>query len=256
MLYNVYYSKQVTGLGNFLIGLSKENLELFIKCYEDGINEYLYKGKTYNVSNLKVVNIFDCSKYQYDKENAIEHLENHMRLNEFWGTGETLKKYGNDLTEQFVKRLWGFKKKEKVAKDSTNVNKQYVNKDRIEELKTVTSTKFDLTKLIRICEELNSAFQNKNDYTVGILIRAIIDHIPPVFGFTDFDGVANNYKAEGNSKSFKASMKHLNQSLKNIADSFLHSQIRKKEVLPNETQVDCKMDLDVLLGEVIRILKH
>ena len=43
--------------------------------------------------------------------------------------------------------------------------------------------------------------------------------------------------------------------MRNISDSFLHSQIRQKEVLPNSTQVDCKQDLDVLLSEVVRVLK-
>lgn len=50
-------------------------------------------------------------------------------------------------------------------------------------------------------------------------------------------------------------MIHLDKSLRKIADSFLHTQIRKKETIPNATQVDFRRDLDVLLGEIVRILK-
>lgn len=48
-------------------------------------------------------------------------------------------------------------------------------------------------------------------------------------------------------------MQHLDKSLKNIADGYLHLKIRQKEVLPNETQVDFRQDLDLLLSEIIRI---
>ena len=50
-------------------------------------------------------------------------------------------------------------------------------------------------------------------------------------------------------------MKHLNNSLKNIANSYLHIQIREKEILPTEKQVNFSPDLDLLLSEIVRILQ-
>ena len=73
-----------------------------------------------------------------------------------------------------------------------------------------------------------------------------------LFGKQNFTEVANNYSG---GKSFRESMQHLNNSSRKIADSFLHSHIRQKEVLPNKTQVNFKNDMDVLLAEVVRILK-
>jgi hypothetical protein len=35
----------------------------------------------------------------------------------------------------------------------------------------------------------------------------------------------------------------------------LHYQIRKSETLPNETQIGFSNDIDVLLSEIVRILK-
>ena len=50
-------------------------------------------------------------------------------------------------------------------------------------------------------------------------------------------------------------MVHLDSSSRKIADAFLHTQIRSKEVLPNSTQIDFSNDLDVLLSEIYRTLK-
>ena len=85
--------------------------------------------------------------------------------------------------------------------------------------------------------------------------RTILHHIPPIFNLPSFDEVTNNYGGPKENKSFKKNMSHLNESLKNIADGFLHTQIRKTETLPNETQIDYRQDLDSLLGEIARISK-
>lgn len=128
----------------------------------------------------------------------------------------------------------------------------YVDLGRIDELRGIKSEKFDLSKLIRLCEELNDCYSNGCFFSVALLTRAIIDHIPPIFGLKNVSEVANNYHG---SKSFKSSMQHLHKSSKNIADAHLHVQIRNKETLPNKTQVNFQNDLDVLLSEIVRILK-
>ena len=60
----------------------------------------------------------------------------------------------------------------------------------------------------------------------------------------------SNYGAAGT--SFKKSMEHLQKTLRNIADSHLHQNIRRKKSLPTETQVDFRIALDQLLSKVIR----
>lgn len=84
-----------------------------------------------------------------------------------------------------------------------------------------------------------------------MITRAILDHIPPIFEKKDFKEVANQY----GSKSFKGNAQHLENSLRNIADYYLHIPIRKKEVLPNKNQINFSNDLDVILAEIIRITK-
>ena len=85
-----------------------------------------------------------------------------------------------------------------------------------------------------------------------MILRAIIDHVPPIFGVNTFQEVGNNYKG---TKSFKKGMDRLNNSLRNIADSHLHIQIRNKEDLPTFNQVNFVADLDLLLSEIVRVMK-
>lgn len=131
----------------------------------------------------------------------------------------------------------------------------YVSLKRIEELNNLESEKFDLIKLVQLCKELNDAYRLDNFYTVVVLVRTIINHVPPIFSQNNFASVASQYKSDGNAKSFKESMEHLENSSRKIADSYVHSTIRKQESLPTSVQVDFKQGLDVLLSEVVRILK-
>jgi hypothetical protein len=129
----------------------------------------------------------------------------------------------------------------------------YVEPDRIDELRAITSHKYDLTRLIELCEELNKCYANECFLAVAMLTRTVLNHVPPIFEFGTFSEVANNYGDGG--KSFKEQMQRLEESLRTIADRHLHARIRKKEALPNRTQVDFSNDVDVLLEEVVRVLK-
>lgn len=128
---------------------------------------------------------------------------------------------------------------------------EFVNSERIEELKNLPNINFDFSKLIAYCEEINKCYQNDCYLAVAMLTRAIIDHIPPVFNVKDFQ----NVYGQNGSKSFKENMTHLDKSLRKIADSYLHNHIRNKESLPNSTQVNFSQDLDVLLAEICRQIK-
>ncbi|MGB7442703.1 MAG: hypothetical protein WA919_16690 [Coleofasciculaceae cyanobacterium] len=127
----------------------------------------------------------------------------------------------------------------------------YVSATRIQELRAIKSERVDLTKLIRLCEELNIAQANNLNLAIAMLLRAILDHIPPVFCKASFKAVASEYGG----KSFKDTMQHLENGARKIADSHLHVHVRKKEVLPTSLQVNFSQYLDVLLAEVIAILQ-
>lgn len=128
----------------------------------------------------------------------------------------------------------------------------YVALGRLTELRAISSGSWDLRRLVRMCEELNNALKSDSYISCSMLVRGILDHVPPIFGCASFSEVANNYAGP---QSFRKSMKHLDQSLRNHADGNLHTQIRRKESLPTVMQIAYWQDLDRLLEEVVRLLQ-
>ncbi len=122
------------------------------------------------------------------------------------------------------------------------VNKTTVIADsRLVELRSLTSSDFDFRKLVRMCEEINSVYALGCYYATAMLIRGLLDHVPPIFGLGTFREVSNNYAGGG--KSFKESMQHLENISRKVADGHLHMPIRKSESLPTSHQVDCGQPL-------------
>lgn len=128
-----------------------------------------------------------------------------------------------------------------------------VAESRLIELRSLVSVDFEFRKLVRLCEEINSVYSLQCYYATAMLMRGMLDHVPPVFGFKTFSEVANNYAGGG--KSFKEAMDNLDKAARKIADAHLHTQIRKSEMLPVAQQVNFAAQLDVLLCELVRIKK-
>ncbi len=124
---------------------------------------------------------------------------------------------------------------------------------RIAELEVISKDRFDATRLAQMLAELDRAYIGHSFLSCTLLIRAILDHVPPIFGLTSFTQVANNYAGGG--RSFRESMQHLENASRKVADSYLHSQIRGRESVPTKTQVEFRADIDVLIAEVVRVLR-
>ncbi|MBD2255760.1 hypothetical protein H6G14_31780 [Nostoc parmelioides FACHB-3921] len=123
----------------------------------------------------------------------------------------------------------------------------YVNYQIIEYLKLVKSSKFDLDKLVGFCEELNSSFNSGNYIASILVIRAIINHIPPIFGQQTFHQVISQV-----SKSRRELFKPLEEIARDVADLHTHDVIRHKENLPTRNQVEpFKPNLEFLLQEIL-----
>jgi len=128
----------------------------------------------------------------------------------------------------------------------------YVDEVRIADLRSLGDTAFDLVKLIALCEELNLCYRSQCYHAVAALTRAVMDHVPPLLGCGSFSEVANNYSG---TRSFKECMQRLDQAARKIADGHLHTQVRASEVLPTRTQVNFANEVDLLLGEVVRLMR-
>jgi hypothetical protein len=130
--------------------------------------------------------------------------------------------------------------------------RDYVDVQRLLELRRIQTSKFDLSRLVRLCEELNSAFRSGCYLTVPMIVRTILDHVPPILSSPTFAAVASGYAG---GRSFREAMVHLDRGMRHIADMYLHQQIRAKESMPTPTQVDYSSQLDLLLQEICRVLK-
>jgi len=106
----------------------------------------------------------------------------------------------------------------------------FISESRLSELRGLTSPDFDFRKLIRLCEELNLAFQEEGYLATAMLTRGLLDHVSPVFGCKTFSEVANNYPGGG--RSFKETMHHLDKASRKVADAHLHMPIRKAKRCP------------------------
>gem|GEM_PF-4463465 len=129
----------------------------------------------------------------------------------------------------------------------------YVSKNRIDELLQVKQKDFDLGKLVQLCKEANIAYKNGCILSLSMIQRTIINHVPPILGYTNFTEIVNNYNG---GRSFKQLMERLDSSLRKVADLHVHQPIKKKESLPEMTQVDFKSEIDVLLSEIIDALTN
>jgi hypothetical protein len=135
----------------------------------------------------------------------------------------------------------------------SRVNNDFIAAVRLDALESCQHIEFDCTRLICLCRELNACAAGGHAHAVILLTRAILDHIPPVFGVSSFTEVASNYGGGG--KSFKASAERLEKQARKVADRLLHQIIRNREVAPEMQEVDFSRELETVLAEVCRILK-
>ena len=84
--------------------------------------------------------------------------------------------------------------------------------------------RFDRSKLLRLIEELNDNYLRSNGYAAHALLRAILDHVPPLLGCADFATAVNNYRWSRTDKSYMRKL----LDFKLQADDVLHRQISSK----------------------------
>ena len=231
---------------------------MIIDAWDNGLNEFYISGKGFLYENIMEIKIHRIENPK--GENHYKLIASQAKL--LWessGLGfytwevekEAYDLFGPDVTKEYLaNNPFGWKKKTQKIRNDSQV---FIDHSRIEELRSLSTDKFDFTKLIKLCEEINDNFAQGNYYAVGALCRTIIHHTPPVFEKENFGQVVNNYGSPGRARSFKRNMQNLENSMKHIADMFLHSHITRKETLPNATQVNFNSDLDLLLEEIVRI---
>jgi len=86
------------------------------------------------------------------------------------------------------------------------------------------ATGLDPGKLTRLVAELNDNYSRGNAYAAHALLRAILDHIPPLLGCADFKAAANSYSWSRTDRGYARRL----LDFKLQADDALHRQISKR----------------------------
>jgi hypothetical protein len=253
MKFNIFINTDLSTYN--ILDINEEELNKVVDAYKYGKETFFIQGKKYWLTNLFEIQIFTFESDQFSSgTDLIEFCKKNnlfkygsFRMSE-WIPVKILEEVGEKVTDEYIKDDYGYLKDTRIAGITNDL---FVDAKRIDEISEINDNLFDFTKLITFLKELNVAYANGLFLSIPLLIRAIIDHVPPLFDKKNFSEVCGSF---GN-RSFRDSMNNLDKSSRKIADSFLHVQIRNKESLPNLTQINFKNDLDVLLQEIVRLKK-
>jgi hypothetical protein len=136
-----------------------------------------------------------------------------------------------------------------VSEKMSSYNADFIDVDLIKSFESGMNSDFNYARLVILLKELNSSYNIGNYNAAGILIRAIMDHIPPALGCKSFEEVANNYQF---GKSAKKAIGNLQNFMRHLSDDMLHNPISKKESgVVSKGDVDCRQALKFLLDEVV-----
>lgn len=117
----------------------------------------------------------------------------------------------------------------------------------IDQLSTATSPDLDVTFLVRMCREINSCFAHGNLVATTLLMRAVLNYVPPLFAQESFPQVVAHI-----GRSLKDSFDHLEKGLRKIADFHTHRRIAATEFYPSPAQVEpFKPQFELLLQQVV-----
>lgn len=108
------------------------------------------------------------------------------------------------------------------------------------------SASVDVGSLVKMCKEINSSYAHGNVLATALLMRTVLNHVPPVFGHDTFSQVLANI-----GKSLKESFEHLENGLRKVADFHAHRKIAASESYPSVAQVEpFKPQFELLLQQV------
>jgi hypothetical protein len=134
--------------------------------------------------------------------------------------------YGRDVTDDFIadppQQQAAPASDPVIASAPSPDPPLYVNQDVIDAIRAKDGTSaFNVTKLLKLINELNSNCAQQNTYAAHALLRGLLDHIPPILGQPHFDAVASNYQWPKTEKKY---MKQL-AAFRAQGDDALHRHI-------------------------------
>lgn len=130
----------------------------------------------------------------------------------------------------------------------------YVALGLLNDLETAAAnTKWEVHKLIALCRELNDNYMAGNPYSSSAMVRAVLDHIPPVFGHRDFKQVAAQYPFAVQ-QTDKAHAQRLT-AFKEVAHDVMHRPISATVPTLSMGDLPEPVRLNAMLQELLTVLR-
>jgi hypothetical protein len=126
-----------------------------------------------------------------------------------------------------------------------------VDPELITRLEKVPATTFSTRFLVGVIREINACFASGSIIATLLLMRTILNHVPPIFGESTFEAVVGQAN-----RSVKKSHANLQESLRNVADLHAHQIAKKAHSYPSSLQVESyRADFEILLQQVAEKLE-
>ena len=114
--------------------------------------------------------------------------------------------------------------------------------DRMEDMQSA-----EVMLLAQYCRELNLCFAHGSNVATLLLMRTVLNYVPPLLGHETFDQVVANV-----GRSRKEAFEHLQNGLRKIADFHAHRRAGPAPMYPSAAQVEpFKPPFELLLQEVV-----
>ena len=177
MNYNLYFSTK-TGKFNIL-NLTEDKLIKVIKAYLEGLDSVTITGDKYILKAVYEFKIFTFEP-NGDPIEAIRYLLSNINFHKKTSDGKylpttTLATIGKDVTNNFIGDKEFGEASESTKSATKNESGNFINLNRLNELRNINSPKFDLAILIKLCEELNDNYKNGNYLSVAMNCRTILN---------------------------------------------------------------------------------
>ena len=118
----------------------------------------------------------------------------------------------------------------------------------IELLEFTYCPQYDLILLSKLCRETNASYSQGNFIATILLMRAVLNYLPPIFGQETFAQVVASV-----GRSLKAVFATLEDGLRKIADYHTHRRIDNANMYPSNAQIEpFRPQFELLLQEVLQ----
>jgi len=254
MNYNIHIGA-FTGRFN-IFDVQEEQMKTVLAAYLEGRGRVTLSGQTYyfgrDVGEFRIFLNESTLTRDRLKIYETEHAKQKLKYGTPYLTGEQLLEFGKEVTDEIVGDNEFGSQREKPIADNEN----FINTARIETLEALNGKcQYDLSKLISLCKEINDNFVRHNYYSVALLLRTILNHVPPAFGGKEsFDHVLAELNGPKH-KTKKEILSRLHDLQRKLADLVAHERLQEFEPVLTLQQVSFMPEIDYLLLEIVTELK-